>query len=427
MTKNKNNYFSDRMAGKKTEELEYMLKYPEDYQKEAIQAAIWELERRSEVATDEQKNSDNTDSKEITGEWQYTQFIKGIKKKHSFKFTPTYEESFRSSLQYEQISIISKKVFEKLEWYIVHFEPNQLEAKRMPESESRHEKITVKIEQSGTVHVKSKSLGSESWDNGRNSIRVKLFIHVFNELAENLTEKDINKLSEATRRELNMEDYVIPETLPSAPEFKQPNFLIFLLFSLTGAVFIGFIFAYMSSFVHIIILYESLAGFLLGYIVFRGVKASNFLEGVKTQIVLIISVMSIVILNQYFQFILIKGEINELDFSFFEFIQIRLKQGFIVKGFNTGWIGWIIVWLLQGGLIFLISWFKLSITVTKFLIERVPNEVLEFALYHMIKGKNRDEIISELSKKGWKNALAQESVLDALGAAYSAQEFNRGS
>ena len=101
-----------------------------------------------------------------------------IKKKHSFNWTPKFQEDIRTDLNKTIIISIVIKTFEKLGWDLVYQDEKTAEAKRIGDWNRWTEKITVSFDY-GKLTIKSVSLGNEMWDNGRNSKRVKLFIHAF--------------------------------------------------------------------------------------------------------------------------------------------------------------------------------------------------------------------------------------------------------
>ena len=152
----------------------------EDYQPEAIRAAEMELAKRNEDGRSEENKP--TEYLPPKGEDRYIRFSSTIEKESSFARTPKYSESFQTQIPPELIHSIAVKAFERLEWDVVFVENNQVEAKRKNDFNSWTEKITVMSGDNTHVSVKSTSLKGGIWDNGSNSIRVKLFIHVFKEI-----------------------------------------------------------------------------------------------------------------------------------------------------------------------------------------------------------------------------------------------------
>src|SRR5690606_7861444 len=108
-------------------------------------------------------------------------YEKSLKRSHSFGWTPKHEEVIKTSLNKKVFVPIVIKVFEKLCWDVVHQDELSAEAKRSGDWKRWTEKITVSYEY-GNVRIKSVSLDNGMWDAGRNSKRVRLFIHAFQEM-----------------------------------------------------------------------------------------------------------------------------------------------------------------------------------------------------------------------------------------------------
>ncbi len=137
------------------------------------------------------------------------------------------------------------------------------------------------------------------------------------------------------------------------------------------------------------------------------------------------SVLAIVILTQYFQFLIIINEHNAYDLSFIQFIQLRLEAGFTFRELNMGWIGWLVIICLQLIVIYYACWIRLLSYITNFQLNRVPEEVVNFAMYHFVKGKSEIEVKNELAIKGWSERQSQEYVMEAIGAIQGQQELRR--
>ena len=88
-----------------------------------------------------------------------------IRRKHSFAWTPKYEEEFQTNLSRTLVSAIAIKTFERLEWDIVYQGEESIEAKRKDRWNRWTEKITVSYNY-GKVKVKSVSLNGSFWGLG---------------------------------------------------------------------------------------------------------------------------------------------------------------------------------------------------------------------------------------------------------------------
>lgn len=353
---------------------------------------------------------------------------KTITKKHRFGWTPKFEEEFRTSLNEKLFISLAEKTFENLKWVLTYKNDQTIEAKRKENSygiEKWTEAISVSYSH-GKVLVKSESLGNEIWDNGRNSKRVKLFIHAFKEIEKSFDKESLNKLEIEIDRKNNWDDYVIPENLPKPEETKKPNFTIPLIGGLLSSILLAFIIAEISIHViYVIGVFEFLAGLAIAFSLKYLIKTSNFTEFKKLQYLLIAMIILTYTLNQYFQYEIILNENNYERIGFFEFIKLSLEQGLTIKKVNTGWIGLLISWILQLVITYYVALSKLVSNIAFYQLDRIPKEVLDFAFYHFIKEKSENEIRNELSQKGWSEKQNQDEVFEAIVAINTVQELTR--
>lgn len=358
----------------------------------------------------------------------FKNYEKTIKKKHSVNFTPKYKEEFRTSVNKTLFVAIAEKTVEKLGWDLVFKDENSVEAKRKEKSlgvERWTEAITASYEY-GNVVVKSESLGNEMWDVGRNSKRVKLFIYAYEETLKTFDRQSLNELEKEIEKKNNWDDYVIPESLPQPIKGKEPNILIPIVGGLIISLTLGFAIAFISvKGMYFIGLFEFLVATAIALTMKQLIKLSNFTDFNKLQYILAGMILLIYFSNQYFQYEIILNENNYDRIGFWEFLKLRFSQGLTIKNLNTGWIGLIISWILQLGLTRLFVYLKIISILTKYAIERVPVEVVDFAYYHFVKEKTEEEVRNELAKKGWTAKINQDEVFEAIGGFQSATELNR--
>lgn len=358
----------------------------------------------------------------------FKNYEKTIKKKHSVNFTPKYKEEFRTSVNNTIFVAIAEKTVEKLGWDLVFNDEKNIEAKRKEKSlgvERWTEAITASYEY-GNVIVKSESLGNEMWDAGKNSKRVKLFIYTFEETLKTYDRQSLNELEKEIEKKNNWDDYVIPESLPQPIKSKEPNLLIPIIGGLAISLILGFVIAFISvRGMYFIALFEFLVATAIALAMKQLIKLSNFTDFNKLQYLLVGMILLIYISNQYFQYEIILNENNYDRIGFWEFLKLRFSQGLTIKNLNTGWIGLVISWILQLGLTGLFVYLKIISILTKFAIERVPGEVVDFAYYHFVKEKTEEEVRNELAKKGWTDKTNQNEVFEAIGGFQSATELNR--
>ena len=355
-------------------------------------------------------------------------YEKTITKKHSVNFTPKYKEEFRTSVNNTAFVAIAESAVKKLGWDLVYIDEKSIEAKRKEKSlgiERWTEAITASYEY-GNVVVKSKSLGNEMWDMGRNSKRVKLFIYAFDETLKTFDRQSLNELEKEIEKRNKWDDYVIPETLPYPKQAKSPNIAIPIIGGLIISLVLGFLLAFISlNGIYLIFLFEFLVAIVIAFAMKYLIKLSNFTDFNKLQYLLAGMIILIYMTNQYFQYEMILSKYNYDIIGFFEFIKFRLSEGLTIKNLNTGWIGLVISWFLQLGLTGLFVYWKIGFFLTKYAIKRVPDEVVDFAYYYFLKDKTKEEVRNQLAQKGWTDKINQDEVFEAIGGVLTINELNR--
>ena len=353
------------------------------------------------------------------------QYEKKIKKIHRISWTPKYEEETRTSLNPKLVIPIIIKTFEKLGWEVLYRDENIAEAKRKLGWNDRGTKISVS-HHFGKLIIKSESLGSEIWDNGQNSKRVKLFIHAFQQTEKTYDRKSLAELEKEVEKTNNWDDYVIPESLPQPRNQKKPRFWTLIVCGLITALFMGFILALLSlKGFYLIFLFEVLVAIVLSYILQQLVKISNFTSAGLLNYSLIGIVVITYVSSQYFQYQIVLHVNNDNHSNPWEFLQARLEHGLTFNRLNLGWIGLLISWVLQFVITYYVAVFRLTFSLTAYRIKRVPVEVVDFAYYHFVKENTEKQVRAELSKMGWNDSQNQDEVLEAIDAIGYAQELNR--
>lgn len=355
---------------------------------------------------------------------EYKKYEKSIAKKHSFGWTPKYEEEFRTQLNKVLFGAIAIQSFEKLGWEIVFRNEETVSAKRKNDWDSWTEKITAKFEH-GKISVKSNSLGNEMWDIGRNSKRVKLFIHAFKTTEASFDKNSLQELEDQTNKSNNWDDYEIPDSLPNPKKNKIPNITFPIIIGLTLSLAIGLLIAFLSTKgLYVIGLYEIGVGLIFGFILSFAIKQSNYTNYDKLHWLLISMILITYISNQVFQYIIITSSQEFESIGFTQFMELRFQAGLKVKSIETGWIGLVVSWLVQLGFTYMVSALRLIGALNDYLLERVPQEVVDFAFFHFVKDKTEKQVRDELSTKGWSNEQSQNEVFEAIGAIQGINEFN---
>lgn len=358
---------------------------------------------------------------------KFEDFENSIKRKHSFAFTPKYKEEFSTKVKPRIFVEIALKTFQALEWDVVYQDETQIEAKRMGGFDKWTNKIIVNASQPGKVEVKSESLGDEIWDFGSNSRRVKLFIYAFSEILKEYDETKLSELEKEVEKKDNMDDYEIPETLPAPKNYRKPQFIIPVIGILMVSLGLAYLIAELSILgIYVIVLFEALVGIILGFSLKMLMKLSNYTDWSKIRFALAGAIIITFLMNQIFQYQLILTRNHFEPIGFLAFIKLRIEQGLSIRGLNVGSIGLIISWIVQLGLTYIVGYMRTISAIVKVSIERVPIEVIDFAIYHFVKGKDEVAVKRELSKMGWTTELEHQMVFDAIGGIQGGQILNRG-
>ncbi len=348
-----------------------------------------------------------------------------IKKKSSFNWTPKFEEGFHTKLNNTVFVPIAIKTFEKLGWDLVYQDESSAEAKRKGKKSLLTHKISVSFN-FGKVSVKSVSLGSEMWDNGQNSLRVRLFIYAFQQTEKEFDREGLRELEKEIEKKRNWDDYEIPTSLPQPKYRKKPQFWIPLVGGVLTSLIIGIILAFISAKgIYLIGLFELGVAMLIGLALKQLINASNYTHYNHLNYLLIGIVILTFLSNQFFQYQIIINENNFEMFSFFQFLEMRLEAGLTIKTLNTGWIGLALSWIFQLEFTYLIATFLLVANLTTYQLTRVPIIVSDFVTYHFVKEKSEDQVREQLSKMGWTDKQDQDEVFEAIGAINTSIEFNR--
>ncbi|WP_299685670.1 hypothetical protein [uncultured Dokdonia sp.] len=338
-----------------------------------------------------------------------------------------FSESFKTDLTDNQIIPLILEVFDKLEWIVVFTDKKSIEAKRKNSFNKPTEKITVTKSNSGQIKVHSKTIDTHFWDVGRNSLRTGLFIAVFKKLAtEYKASGKIIELTTEYENHTNWADYEIPPILPKPKPSKKPNLTLTLLGGILISIIIGLTVGFLTqTFVYFIGVYELIIGLVIGYLFSNILKETNYVDYSRIQIMIGGIAIGVFLISLYTQYYIIITEERLLGITFFEFIKLRVESGLMIKTLNTGPLGLILSWILQITLPFFIAQSKVAINLMSYSIEKIPEKVMEYAVYLLENNKSESEIRAELSAKGWNKKEDQDNVFEAIGSINSFQLSNR--
>jgi len=348
-----------------------------------------------------------------------------IKKTHRIGFTPQFKEIIQTSLSNTAFIALGLKAIENIGWEIVFYDETTIEAVSKGKRGNRTEGIIISYDY-GKVTVKSSSLGDEMWDQGRNSKRVKLFQLVFSDLEQNMSREEVREIEQKQKKKDQWEEYTIPQSLPEPTSFSKPTVYVPLFGSLIFSLLLGFILAFsITNGVYIIGLFDVGCGFLLGVVLTQTMAFGNYTNFNKLRPIFIVSLVLSFISCQLFiyQLSINGGSFRNIDFI--SFMKLRFEAGLKIKNINTGWIGLIISWGLFLFLGYFVGLGQLARGIVKQRLKRVPTEVLDFAMYLLIKNNSESKVKEKLSELGWKNPEDQEYVFEAISAIQDAQEMNR--
>ncbi len=350
-----------------------------------------------------------------------------IKRKYSFKYKPEFSESFKTDIEDNQIIPLTIEVFEKLEWLIVFRDNKSVEAKRKGDWNKLTEKITITKKASGRIEVHSKTIEGNFIDFGKNSKRTGLFIVLFQKLASEYQESGkLAELETEFEKENSWADYEIPSELPKPKEFGKPNLVLSIIGGLIIAILFGLLIAFLTvKFTYFIGVYELGIGFGIGYLFGQVLKKTNYIEFRSIQFI-IGGIMIVMFLSNLFtQYQLIITESNISELSFFEFMKLRFESGLTIKNLNTGWIGLTLSWVFQIVFPFFLAQAKVAGITMNYMIEKIPEKVLEYAIYLFEMDKSESEVRAELAQKGWNKKSDQDEVFEAIGAISGFHQNNR--
>lgn len=351
---------------------------------------------------------------------------KQIKRTHHFAWSPKHIEKTKTDLKPRLAIHLAEQVFDQLGWEVVFQSETEAEAYYLDRFKFRREKISVTATSYGQLEVKSESTGNEVWDQGRNSKRVRLFLHAFQELASQQDSNSLKAIAADIERAENWEDYEEPEDFPPPPDTRQNSSTWAIVYGGICALVLSglWAFATVNNF-YILLLFEVLIAFALGKALSAGFRKGNFTFFIGVQWILAGSVMLLAALYHYFQYLLIVNTGDFLALSLWELYELRLAQGLIIEGLNLGAPGWMILLAAQPVLIYIIALSFISRSQMQLLIDRVPMAVVEYAYYHFLQGRSETQVRGELSRKGWKDKEVQDMVFEAMHAISESMEMNR--
>ena len=424
------NKFIKKFQNKTDSELEHVLENKESYNEQAISASIQILKERNGQSTELEtqielgnQNEQSTTEMKI----EYENLRNAVKRKYSFKYKPEFSEIFKTEINDSQIIPLIIEVFEKLEWPIVFQNKKSVEAKCQGDFSKLVGKLTITKNNSGRIEVNSKSLEGNFFDFGKNSKRTGLFIALFQKLATEYQESGkLTELETEFEKQNSWAEYEIPSELPSPKEFGKPNLNLSIIGGFVIATLFGLLIAFLTvKFTYFIGLYEVGIGLGVGYLLGQVLKKTNYIDFRPIQFIIGGMMVVMFFTNLFTQYQLIIAENNISGLGFFEFMELRFENGLTIKDLDTGWIGLVLSWIFQIVFPFFLAQAKVAGITMNYMIEKIPEKVIEYTIYLFEMDKSESEVRAELAQKGWNKKSDQDEVFDALGAMSGFQQHNR--
>ncbi|MEO9884860.1 MAG: hypothetical protein ABJR05_11670 [Balneola sp.] len=353
---------------------------------------------------------------------EYENFKNSIKKKHSIRNTPQFEEDFDLGVKKSLFMPMSKRVIEILEWDFLIEDENTIHALVKNEWGSK-QRVNISYKSYQQKHVKSESSGNEIWDAGKNSKNVKLFIHVLQQELNKLNEIEKEKIEKEYKQWADWDDYEIPTELPK-PKLRKTQKWILYLGSIVSIIFLGIIAGYLDlKKINIPIITEAIIASIFWFIVTRLSKLGNFTDVQKLNYISFTSLALFILIRETSFYLLIKYP----WVSFTGFFEFELKYyAPLYNAFpSIEIILYLMIYLVVVLQFVIIFWLTLIGYISVLKAERIPLEVMEFVSYLMIKNKTEKQIRYELSKYGWDSEKDQNVVFDSLGGIKQIQELSK--
>jgi hypothetical protein len=345
---------------------------------------------------------------------------KQVKKEHRFAFTPQFEKTIHVQEKAGTFIALAIHIIEALDWELVYYDDQLIKAIHNG-TWGKTEEITLTHDH-GKVSIKSiSSSRSGMWDKGRNSLRVKLFIALYHQIIKEYRKETINEIEVAQRKKDNWDDYIEPETLPAPQKKRPPNIKLLTYSSIFLALALGGVLGTIPFHFYILSEFGIALGFTYGFKhLIRFYNYSNFK---KLTNILLVSVVIIFLSSIYYQYLYS----NYYSSGFWTYLVTIINQGIMFKGLHIHGLGIIIAFLLRIGGALLISHLRFFNLFIAFLVERIPEPVLDYGLYLSIKGYSEQKIRALLTSKGWATVIQQDMVFEAIQVIISIQEEQKKS
>lgn len=199
--------------------------------------------------------------------------------------------------------------------------------------------------------------------------------------------------------QFNFASYIGPGPDLKPKPWKMATALI--LFALLGGALLGLANAYDWYF---FVLYELILGYMLGMVAIRMAARSDFYRLGTIRMAGLWAIVLMVFSAEYFLYLahLFKGQYT--GGSFLDFTGQRMERGFLLAGsIELSWWGFIIYWLIQILVAYLLYYLKLFASFWKRITGVIPQEVLA-AVVKILNTGGTDKVANDyLASKNWHN------------------------
>lgn len=338
-----------------------------------------------------------------------------IKRKVIFKYKPDFSTSFKTNIKESQVIPLCFEVCRLLKWGIIEENENIIVAIKHRKFGNSSEQISIKTSNHNKIYLNSISLKQRFVDFGNNSQRVQMFMTLFQKLEKEYQYSGkLEELETIYNKRNSWEDYKIPDTLPTPPKKREPNFNIVIIGVLLISIFTGVISGiYTFNFREPATIYPYITGAIIGYLFVRIVKYANFLKSERYPYFIIGIVFCTLIITMITNYFLLL-EAKEIEaIHFYDFITSRVNNTLNVEQLNQG-SSYIIQIIVISCIQYFIAWIIFLYKRVKYFLYDIPEEVTEYVLYLHHINTPESTIRMKLAEKGWSKKTDQNEAMDIL-------------
>ena len=292
--------------------------------------------------------------------------------------------------------------------------------------------IRISCEDYPNKKVRSESLSTEAWDNGRNSKNVKLFIYALNTELSKLSGEQKEEIEKEYNEWVNWDDYELPASLPG-PSIKKSKPKIFyagIVISIIAMGYLGGLIDYKiiagADKLRIFtfpFLFEAIVATVFWFTLTRMAKVLNVLDLRNLQRLSMICFVLFFLSSEITFYVLLKYPWLGIA-GFFEFIVNYYKPFFLSQDLFEIVLSLLIIFFPLF-IIVPLFWIRLIAHISVYKMEQIPEEVLDYVFYLIGKNKTEVQIRYELTKYGWSTRESQDAVFESIGGLSNIRELSK--